>query len=46
LLVMREEVQEASDTPGEFVRIVRERADAGAQSGLREVLRERVKERP
>ncbi len=40
LVVLREEVQEATTTPGEFVRIVRERPAGGA--GLREVLRERV----
>ena len=46
LLVMREEVQEAGARPGEFVRIVRERADVDGKSVLREVQRERTKEPP
>lgn len=43
LVVLREEVQEATGAPGEFVRIVRERA-AGGGPELHEVLRERVSE--
>ena len=46
LLVMREEVQEPTAKPGEFTRIIRERADIRGQSPLRETLRERTKVRP
>jgi hypothetical protein len=43
LVVLREEVQEAAKTAGEFVKIVRERM-AGGGGGLREVKRERVRD--
>jgi hypothetical protein len=43
LVVLKEEVQEATSTPGEFVKIVRERT-AGGRPELREVRRERVTE--
>jgi len=43
LIVVREDVQEATAKPGEFVRIVRERADSAGRSVLREVLRERAR---
>ena len=43
LVVLREEVQEATDTPGRFLKVVRERAASGG-GALREVLREQVKD--
>lgn len=44
LVVLREEVQEATPKAGEFLRIVRTRSGPGA--ALREVTRERVREAP